>query len=678
MEPPIPKWLKKIWDLWSLRGCIMGSFSLQAFLTISASFRQQSRSKILLGFIWLAYLLADLVATASLGLITKTQSETCRSEENENLLAFWASFILLHLGGPDSITSFALEDNEFWLRHLMTLVLQVLAAAYSFYLTLPENKLRLPTVLIFLVGTVKFVEKTFALYLASLDHFGEIVLPEPNPVRDYEEAVDVYSSMRSCQIPVRTKMTTSTNAGINVNVDGANSERFDELRLLKVAHEQFESFKGLIVGLILSSKERKSSRDLFLKRTAKEAFRIIEYELSFIYEVLHTKVIVVRGKVKYFIRFFCFLFITTATISFYLIEKKNIKLGKPAEIKITYGLLFGAMGLDMISILKLIFSKWTLISLNNSWTRCIVSVIRYRKWWSASISQYNMISYCLHEKQIWVFYKLAGYVQVRWILDKVKIFLFSSKETTSQELEDFIFEELRMKSSKTRNLKAAMEACDQRGDWALLETSSYMDLKWSVGEFQYSESLLLWHIATELCYKYKVKSNTNNDTDQSRKKICKLLSDYMFYLLVMQPTMMASVLGNWHIVFRDTCAEAKKFFDKHSISDHSRACDKIILVKTTYRPATVNGMSKSLLFDACRLAKQLRSLETDPWKLMSRVWVELLSYAAINCRPIVHAQQPGKGGELLTFTWLLMNHLGLGTQFYEQEQYAGTKIVAEK
>ena len=36
---------------------------------------------------------------------------------NSELTAFWAPFLLLHLGGPDSITAYALEDNELWLWH---------------------------------------------------------------------------------------------------------------------------------------------------------------------------------------------------------------------------------------------------------------------------------------------------------------------------------------------------------------------------------------------------------------------------------------------------------------------------------------------------------------------------------------------------------------------------------
>ncbi|PON34524.1 hypothetical protein TorRG33x02_353120 [Trema orientale] len=125
-------------------------------------------------------------------------------------------------------------------------------------------------------------------------------------------------------------------------------------------------------------------------------------------------------------------------------------------------------------------------------------------------------------------------------------------------------------------------------------------------------------------------------------------------------------MGNWSIVLQDTHAEARRFFVKHSISHQKEACQKLMSVETPYRPAAVKGpKSKSLLFDACILAKELQDME-EQWEVMCRVWMELMSFAAISCSPTIHAQQPSRGGELLTFTWLLMNHLGLGAQFSEQ------------
>ncbi|KAI5331045.1 hypothetical protein L3X38_021171 [Prunus dulcis] len=677
MKLPIPKEVLKIWDEWNLRGSILLSLALQIFLFFFAPLRQKCRSKLIVGLIWLAYLLSDWVAAVAIGVITKSQGDPCDSGKNKDLLAFWASFLLVHLGGPDTITSFALEDNEFWLRHLIQLILQVLAAAYSFYMTLLENKLWFPTVLVFVVGTIKFGERTCALYLASLDHFGEIVLPEPEPGPDYEEAVEIYSTMRSVEVPTQVElpirpMHIGNYKNPKFTVEGVLKESLDDVQLLQEAYRFFESFKGLIVGFLLSSKVRERSRDFFLKRTHVSAFQLIEYELSFMYEVLHTKVVVARHKVGYILRLLTFCSTIGALMLFALVGKHKFDT---FDIALTYALLIGAIILDTLSVLNLICSDWTVIAFNNIWSRSYIGAVILkpkRGRWSGSVSKYNMISNCLDEHPEWV-YTFAGYMGVRGILDKIKVCFFSTSEAVTEDVKEFLFKQLRIKSLEANNRRAAMEASSQRGDWALLQTSNYLELKWSVGEYQYAESVLLWHIATEL-YFAKKKRNA----DQKRREICKLLSDYMFYLLVMQHNMVAPFLGNWHIVFQDTRAEAKRFFFKHKITDHGKACEKINAVEAKFRSAAVKGKSKSVLFDACFLVKQLEEVEEDPWKLMSRVWVELLSYASIKCRPIVHAQQPSRGGELLTFTWLLMNHLGLGTQFYELENQAGTKMVAVK
>ncbi|KAB2601112.1 hypothetical protein D8674_002117 [Pyrus ussuriensis x Pyrus communis] len=683
MQLPIPKELMKIWDVWNLRGCILLSLAIQVFLTLSAPFRQQCRSKLLLGLIWSAYLLSDWVGAASIGIIAKSQTEICGSRNNEDLLALWASFLLVHLGGPDTITSFALEDNEFWLRHLIQLILQVVAAAYCFYLTLVENRLWIPTILVLVAGTVKFGERTCCLYLASLDHFGETALPKREPGPDYEEAVDIYSTMRSVKVempptrPLHTVKAINHKKSPKFTVDGVTQEYLSDMQLLQESYHFFESFKGLIIGLLLSSKDRERSRDFFLKRTPISAFQLIEYELSFMYEVLHTKVFVARHRIGYLLRLITFCSTIGALMLFASAEKDEFKkheFGK-FDIVLTYALLVGAIVLDTLSVLlKLIFSDWTIISLRNIWSQCYIPAwILKRRRWSGSVSQYNMIRNCLDERPEWVF-AIGGFVGFRGILEKIKVSVFSSSEEFTDELKGFVFKQLRIKSLEANNRRTNMEACSQRGDWALWWTSDYTELKWSVKEYQYAESVLLWHIATELYFAKPVENADHN----GRRKICKTLSDYMFYLLVMQHKMMAPFLGNWHIVFQDTRAEAKRFFSKHSISDHRNACDKITALKAKYRSAAVKGSkSKSVLFDACFLVGELEKLDGDSWELMSGVWVELLSYASIKCRPIVHAQQPSRGGELLTFTWLLMTHLGLGTQFYELENHAEKMVLVK-
>ncbi|KAL5543391.1 hypothetical protein UlMin_007175 [Ulmus minor] len=669
-----PKKIEKLWEIWDLRTCILLSLTLQAFLVLFSSFRRRFKSSLLIFLIWAAYLLADWIAAVAIGLITQSQGSNCNlnAKGNEDLLAFWASFLLLHLGGPDSITSFALEDNEFWIRHLFGLLLQ----------------LWLPTILVFVVGTIKYAERTYALYLASLDRFGATVLPKPDPGPDYEESAALYSA--AAAMAVMPRVDQSDDAELILEL-GQKVKSAEDIKLLQLAHLLFQAFKGLIVGFFLSNRDRKTSREIFTKIDHKCAFKLIEYEFSFMYQVLHTKAVVVHRRVGYILRFISLSSILGASIFFLLVGKKSF--GTETEIALTFTLLVGAIVLDVISIIKLIFSEWTLLDaqMENQYEwrkKYITATILKKKRWSRKVFQYNMINYCLdQERQFSLFlYKIAGYVRATAIVEQLSNMWFSSSKPVRYPLKKFIFEELKEKSNDAGNLKEALEACSQRGDSALLKSSytSYIKLKWSIGEFQYAESLLLWHLATDLiCYKEEKEANSSHNREDVFyyvRENCKALSDYVFYLLVMHTTMMSPVLGNWHKAFQDTCAEAKRFFEKHKITNYKEAYDKMDDVKTKVRPAAVKGTkSKSVFFDACILARQLRNMEDkERWRTMELVWLEFVAYAAINCKANIHAQQPSRGGELLTFIWLLMYHLGLGTQFSDQEELAGTKMVAIK
>lgn len=113
---------------------VLLSLSLQSILILIGNRRKYTAGHRLELVIWLAYLSADWVATVSLGVLAKYSIE-CGEDSldmNYTLQALWAPFLLLHLGGPDNITAYSLEDNELWLRHLLGLVVQVGVAVYVF------------------------------------------------------------------------------------------------------------------------------------------------------------------------------------------------------------------------------------------------------------------------------------------------------------------------------------------------------------------------------------------------------------------------------------------------------------------------------------------------------------------------------------------------------------------
>ncbi|PPD70911.1 hypothetical protein GOBAR_DD32211 [Gossypium barbadense] len=94
--------IKKLWEHWNIVGAILFSLMLQSFLILVAPFRRSTRDRGLL-IIWCAYLIADATASFAIGLISNNARSPCDSsrKEEDDLLAFWAPFLLLHLGCPD-------------------------------------------------------------------------------------------------------------------------------------------------------------------------------------------------------------------------------------------------------------------------------------------------------------------------------------------------------------------------------------------------------------------------------------------------------------------------------------------------------------------------------------------------------------------------------------------------
>ena len=124
---PLPSWLE-LWNEWEIQTVVVASFSLQVILFFFAGICRYSVSFVLKVLLWLLYLLADVVAIYALGHMSTSLSK--KSSGEQQLVAFWAPFLVLHLGGQDTITAYALEDNELWRRHLLNMFLQVAGAHY--------------------------------------------------------------------------------------------------------------------------------------------------------------------------------------------------------------------------------------------------------------------------------------------------------------------------------------------------------------------------------------------------------------------------------------------------------------------------------------------------------------------------------------------------------------------
>ena len=194
--------------------------------------------------------------------------------------------------------------------------------------------------------------------------------------------------------------------------------KLDNRELVQYAYGMSNMYKGHIVNLMFSSSEHKESRDFFSKRDAEDTLRMLEIELNFFYDLIHTKVAVATSKVGIISQCTSIGLVVAALSLFYKEEKRGFQR---FDVKVTYTLFFGVLELNMITLLLWVFSDWAIASLTKSQKNSLLSkifdkfldlkkprwkesagvsmlshwkiTIRFRRW-SEALSQFNFIKYC--------------------------------------------------------------------------------------------------------------------------------------------------------------------------------------------------------------------------------------------------------------------------------------------
>ncbi|KAL6342638.1 hypothetical protein AAG906_012502 [Vitis piasezkii] len=612
---------------WLLRVFILVSLFSQIELLLLGNRRKYTPGNWLRSIIWQAYTTKDAIIDISIGVLFTCQgaSEDNSSQQNDMIKAFWLPFLLLHLGGPDTITAFSLEDNELWIRQFIQLLLKFVWASSIFLRSWKSRPLNIITIPMFVTGLIKYGEKTWYLRTRT----GPV--PVPVPV-----------------VPVPVCACATFMAGYNGLCCAAFMTECDCKKAEDIVFHASQKLQPLCKRLLNSSQVQ-----AFIYRCP---FEVIEIELGFIYDIFYTKPMKVYDEWGLVRRFICLFSEISTFIGFMIIDKHEYST---TDVIITWLLLVGAIVQEIYSIILLCSSDWTINWLNKQGKTRLPTTLSLpaNKRWSDSMARYNLISYSLKNlpikfSEVWKFFCIPR------MLDECS----SKNSDVPKYLKKLIFEQLQEKSRHAPGIKEAKELCARRGDWALEKMNCFSRLGWSTGG-DFDKSILLWHLATDLCYCTDLNKKSS-PTENSNREASKLLSDYMVYLLVKRPVMLPNGIGQ--IRFQDSCSEATEIFQ--CVKDRIQACKRLFLQP----PLKVKGdRSKSVLSDACRLAKSLQSLETEEewncekkWEMMSHVWVEMLCYAACHCPRNRHAEELTNGGELLTHVWLLMAHFGITEHVY--------------
>ncbi|CAL4923215.1 unnamed protein product [Urochloa decumbens] len=731
-NPPVPQRDSS----WEIRVAVLLSLAFQVVLSVAGPLRKRSSSRFLRLVIWSCYILADWVADLALGLLLnsiggggavstsddivipstaglKHAPHGATSEgfggaggggggSSPVIFAFWAPFLLLHLGGPDSITAYSLADNELWRRHLISLMFELSAAAAVFLSSLRGNPMVTPTVLMFVAGIIKYGERTYSLYMGSADGFTKSILGNGKP-GNFPGLMEAYQSRENAGFKVGfvTNSESEVLYGVydrqgealsRVEYDGA-----DEVR----AYDLFSQFRPLLVNGVISTRTRRVSEAFYQvhgDRDRMEAFHIAELELGFTYDMLYTKmpVFTTASWAGYALRFVACGCVVSSLAIFQAQDKAGLL---PVDAGVTYALLVAAVALEAAALVMLLLSDWTLVffvvhqqSVRLRWLSRLVSSINkakrsWRPWtWTGRVRRMSFIDHSISTRT-------PGFRRAFLPAPFANNNAAASEPLghTNKDLLVLIFERIRDTVAIATTPKDRKMACEARGERAVLrelkgcinpdrQIKSTLIFK-SVSERDFDESLLLWHVATDLCLNADDRPAAPTLATFKMRAVSRCLSEYMLYLLLNKPEMLSATMGIGHLRYRNAYAHANRLYDRYerlygddSIIDHSSACRTVLSTMSTrkFEDGFVQGdRTQTVLFNACVLAKALMSSIADPeamWKVVAHVWVEMLTFSAARAPPREHLRELRHGAELITVVWILMAHMGMSSTMFEVQE----------
>ncbi|KAI4989544.1 hypothetical protein ZWY2020_036861 [Hordeum vulgare] len=684
---PLMTGVVHLWTGWGLQILVLVSFMLQAFLLIFARMRRQNISIIPRTLLWLAYLLADYIAVYILG----HMSFCGKSHGHQQLMAFWAPFLLVHLGGQDNITAYSIEDSQLWPRHLLSFVGQTVGVAYVLYKYVSGSwTLVTAAVLIFVSGVLKYGERVWALRSSSLDNVSKFI--------DSRKLSEAEREPRA---------------------QCGEGEKLDPEEVLQGAHDLLPICMGQLVDYkFWPSTFQSESIKLFDNKH--QMFELVEMQLSLMYDFLYTKASVVFTWYGCFIRAISSIATITAFFLFHSSIGKNDF--NRVDAIVTYILIVGAVLLEMTSLLKAMGSTWACALLRaRRWHRLHSIVVRVRRRvkvakrnrrWSGSIGQPELSNsshgsgcclpaQCLGCKDLWKK-------------------LHHSSPVISNGIKKVVLEEVCRMVGACKGNEDIMRSYS--GQCALSPWHRFFEDPTSRAGIDFDDKILSWYFATKM---FLSESSRVGEQDYVVEAIT-TVSNYMIFLLVERPYMLPSpVRSGLYGSYEATCV-GLNFYTVKDISrrgkldnrrrmwdlDTRRDGDELervrekldilreeldiprkgrldqIMLELDQIRLEVEGSNKNSE-ELSRIMKNLEDLdirseklrsssrpsappamarvaeivvwmleveaqgEQDVYQVVLGVWVEMLCYAAHHCSRDSHARQLNSGGELITIVWLL-------------------------
>ncbi|CAL4980603.1 unnamed protein product [Urochloa decumbens] len=271
---------------------------------------------------------------------------------------------------------------------------------------------------------------------------------------------------------------------------------------------------------------------------------------------------------------------------------------------------------------------------NELWRRNVLTAWSQIRRWPDQLGQCNVISYLLAcNKKQWKLMRLLALPV------------------------DYIYRLLWWTEHHIKDIATYRAFSDNRGQWTLRREGLLDILRWSL-QRPFHESVLLWHLATDLCFHFMLTPPTHEAASQ-----CREMSNYMAYLLFVNPEML--IPGGSRTQFK----AAYRCINQFIHNDDGPAANTALDENEIALKIVVNALLDEDGSDIVQYAGKLASLvmrcsdmdEEKMWRVIQGVWVEMLCFSAGRCRGYLHAKSLGTGGEYLSYVWLLLLYMGMET-----------------
>jgi hypothetical protein len=374
----------------------------------------------------------------------------------------------------------------------------------------------------------------------------------------------------------------------------------------------------------------------------RQAYKLVEDGLSRIFSLYYTRDLLADiiynlwqyTKTVYYIRFCLITLIRLAPIiiSVSLFHMSDTEGYSREDVLVTFVLFYGTVLLDL-SFLFLVVTfplKWE---------------------WPRTIAQNSLLKYYIYKQDHgkWMFitryFKIEGCHKMHSSCDSCKEIL----ALVQQHVKDGWLHGI-------KDVEQYKEFNNTTGQWTLKRENCNQLIEW-ISRYPMDESVLVWHVATELCFYLGSPSADNVCAKRSRE-----MSNYMVYLLHAKPDMLT--VGSSSALLDVSVEQLERLLTRHrrhgTTIKYVRIRDVALDLIAEQQGVTE---SSGIIGKAWELAQRLRGLndEAKLWRVIQGVWVEMLCFSAARCPSKVHARSLGSGGEYLSYVWLLQAYAGLET-----------------